>query len=122
MIFSQLAAAALLASVQSAAAPSEPLTHTHGVAAAAIERGDYHSAERRLVSLRHLHPDRPEVLLNLAAIYLRTDRAAAAAPLYRDVLAQDAVMMDMPSGAIRSSHDIARTGLGLVNASATRMR
>lgn len=121
MIFTHLAAAALLATLP-AAAQNDPIEHTHGVAYAAIERGDYRAAERHLAALRHAHPDRPEVLLNLAAVYLRTDRTDAAVSLYRDVLAQRPVLMDLPSGATRSSHDIARTGLSLVSVTASRTR
>lgn len=78
---------------------------------ASIRAGDLSNAERTLVAERRIYPNRPELMLNLAAVYQRTGRSMAAASLYRDVLAQPAVTMDMPSGAIRSSHQVADQAL-----------
>ena len=77
----------------------------------AIQKGDFRAAERTLVAERRIFPERPELMLNLAAVYARTARPDAARVLYDDVLARDPVAMDMPSGAVVSSHDVALLGL-----------
>ncbi len=77
----------------------------------AIASGDLSQAERTLVAERRIFPQRPELMLNLAAVYQQTGRPAAAASLYREILTQPAVPMDLPSGATRSSHDIADMAL-----------
>ena len=80
-------------------------------ASATIEAGDYSQAENILQrQLRH-RPDRPELLLNLAAVYASTDRPAEARALYRKVLSSESVAMELRSGAVVDSHAIARTGL-----------
>ncbi|RZM12153.1 MAG: tetratricopeptide repeat protein [Sphingomonas sp.] len=78
---------------------------------ASIRAGDLPSAERMLVAERRIYPNRPELMLNLAAVYQQTGRSMAAASLYRDVLARPAVTMDMPNGAVRSSHQVADQAL-----------
>ena len=78
---------------------------------AAIAAGDLSGAERTLMAERRIYPDRPELMLNLAAIYQQTGREVAAASLYREVLSQPATTMDLPSGATRTSHSIARAAL-----------
>lgn len=78
----------------------------------AIAAGDFAAAERAIVAERKAYPARPELMLNLAAVYRRTGRESAAEALYTEVLARRAVAMDMPSGAVVSSHDLARRALG----------
>ena len=73
----------------------------------AIAAQDYAKAERRLVAERRIFPDKPELLLNLAAVYLKTGRVAEARALYAEVLDRPATMMDTTSGRSLSSHDIA---------------
>lgn len=77
----------------------------------AIAAGDLSDAERMLIAERRIHPQRPELMLNLAAVYERTGRSANARALYREVLSRDAVALDMANGATMSSHDIANVGL-----------
>jgi len=79
-----------------------------------IREGRLDSAERIIVEQMRAHPDAPELALNLAAIYLRTGRQTLAAPLYARVLAEPAIAMDMPSGGIVSSHDVARRAAGMI--------
>jgi Flp pilus assembly protein TadD len=80
-------------------------------ASASIATGNYDKAERALAQqLRH-RPDQPELLLNLAAVYSRTGRAAEARALYQRVLAQKDISMDLVSDRAAGSHAIARTGL-----------
>jgi tetratricopeptide (TPR) repeat protein len=81
------------------------------VASAAIFRGDYAEAERMLMSELRIYPERPELLLNLAAVYAQTGRTAKAQDLYRHVLARRAVMLDLPSSEAVSSHAVATAGL-----------
>ena len=77
----------------------------------AIAGGDLHSAEATLSAERAIFPRRPEVLLNLAAVYARTDRAAQARQLYDDVLTSEPVALQLADGRTTSSHDIAERGL-----------
>ncbi|WP_294234396.1 tetratricopeptide repeat protein [uncultured Sphingomonas sp.] len=76
-----------------------------------ILAGDFATAERTLLDERRADPRSPELMLNLAAVYAKTGRAADARALYDAVLEEKAVALDMPSGAILSSHTVARTGL-----------
>lgn len=76
-----------------------------------IAAGDYARAERVLLAERRDAPNRPEILLNLAAVYRQTGRAADARALYADVLRQPAKELDMLSGRTVSSHDVATTAL-----------
>ncbi len=77
----------------------------------AIAAGDFATAEQRIVAERRIFPQRPELMLNLASVYQRTGRPAAARALYAAVLDRPAVGMDMPSGAVVSSHDLASRAL-----------
>ena len=76
----------------------------------AIAAGDFATAAKQIEAERRIFPDRPELMLNLAAAYLRTGRTADARALYRGVLERPAVAMDMPNGAGLSSHDVATRG------------
>ncbi|WP_375428274.1 tetratricopeptide repeat protein [uncultured Sphingomonas sp.] len=80
----------------------------------AIAAGDLAAAERILVAERRIFPSRPELLLNLAAIYGRTGRTAEASTLYARVLKLPATMLDLPSGREASSHALATVALAAV--------
>ncbi|HWK36569.1 tetratricopeptide repeat protein [Sphingomonas sp.] len=107
----KVASVILVASLAAVAQTAPAQTRTDPVAAQAIAQGDYSHAERRLIAERRIFPDRPEILLNLAALYARTDRASDAAVLYRQVLAHDDVLMDLSADRTASAHAIAETGL-----------
>ena len=77
----------------------------------AIAAGNFPMAERQINAAMRAAPERPELMLNLAAVYLQTERAVEARRLYAAVLDLPAVAMDMPSGAVISSHDVAQRGL-----------
>ena len=77
----------------------------------AIAAGNFPMAERQINAAMRAAPERPELMLNLAAVYLQTGRTAEARHLYAAVLRQPAVAMDMTSGAVLSSHDIAARGM-----------
>ena len=77
-----------------------------------IAAGSLSEAERTLNAERAIFPDRPELMLNLAAVYRRTGRTAEARTLYMRVLERRPIAMDLPSGAVASSHDLARRALG----------
>lgn len=77
----------------------------------AIATGSLAEAEQRLMAERNIFPDRPELMLNLAAVYARTGRLAQARALYGDVLERTPVAMDMADGSVESSHDLAHRGL-----------
>ncbi|MGA1800094.1 tetratricopeptide repeat protein [Sphingomonas sp. 4RDLI-65] len=91
------------------AAPSVTVDRTGYTAIAA---GDLSTAEQRIVAERKIFPQRPELMLNLASVYHRTGRESEARALYAAVLERPAVAMDLPSGAIVSSHDLASRALG----------
>lgn len=78
---------------------------------ATIQRGDYASAERKLLAEARVFPNKPEVLLNLAAIYARTGRVIEARSLYQRVLTLQPVAMDVVDGQVAPSHLIADRGL-----------
>ncbi|MBO9712758.1 tetratricopeptide repeat protein [Sphingomonas sp.] len=102
-----LAAAVPLAGV---AAPVQAQEATR-VSSAAITTGDYADAEKVLMRELRIHPGRPELLLNLAAVYAHTGRADQARALYRQVLAQENVLMDMRNQSSFGSHALAEAGL-----------
>lgn len=77
----------------------------------AIAAGDLARAERTLVAERRIFPSRPELMLNLAAVYARTGRAAQAATLYQEALAADSILLDLPDGTTVASHAVAQRGL-----------
>lgn len=80
----------------------------------AISAKDFAKAEARLDAERRIFPNRPELLLNLAHVYRHTGRHTQARSLYAQVLAQDAVEMDLPSGRVATSHELANLGLALL--------
>ncbi|WP_326524307.1 tetratricopeptide repeat protein [Sphingomonas sp.] len=88
----------------------------------AIVRGDFTSAEQTLAAERRIFPARPEVTINLAAVYARTGRADLATSLYRDALSRDAVMLDLGDARPVSSHVIAQRGLSRIAAIQTAAR
>ena len=100
-------AVAVLASVALAA----PVQAKDRTGYQSIAAGDLAKAERRLNAERRIFPNRPELMLNLAAVYLRTGRTAEANALYSKVLAHPATEMDLPSGRAATSHEVAMVAL-----------
>jgi Flp pilus assembly protein TadD len=100
-----LAAVPLLAAAVPAAAQDKAVAFTQIVA------GAYDQAESRLDSELRIHPGRPELLINLAAVYAKTGRTTEARALYRQVLSQDDVLMDLSETQSVGSHALARAGL-----------
>lgn len=88
----------------------------------AIVQGDYATAERLLTAEQRIFPDKAEVLINLAAVYANTGRYAAAESLYRHVLAQRDVLMDVSTDQTVSAHVIAQTGLSRITPTRTAAR
>lgn len=81
-----------------------------------IASGRSARAEASLLRQARLHPDAPEVILNLAALRLASGRTTDAADLYSRVMALPPMDMDMPDGSIRSSHAVARSGIARIRA------
>lgn len=81
-----------------------------------IQRGDYAAAERKLLAEARVFPNKPEVLLNLAAIYAKTGRPSEARALYNRVLALQPVAMDVADGQVAPSHLIAGRGMRQLDA------
>ena len=113
MIKHLVPAVAALASIALAA----PIDAKDRTGYRAIAAGDLVQAERTLMAERRIFPKRTELMLNLAAVYLRTGRVAEANALYSQVLARPATMMELPSGHAATSHRIATTALALLPAS-----
>lgn len=99
----------LASSLALAAAPAQTNT-----VAVTIMNGDLSRAEALLLADRTASAQEPEALLNMAAIYASTQRAAEAATLYERVLASEPVLLDLADGSSFSSHDIAYRGLSRV--------
>lgn len=76
-----------------------------------IARGDYDTAEKRLMAEARIYPDKPEVLINLAAVMARTNRPEKAAQLYARVLAGEDVEMRLAGDRLVMAHQIAATGM-----------
>ena len=81
------------------------------VASTAIAKGDFAGAERILLQELRIHPGRPELLLNLAAVYAKTGRQSEARALYQQVLGKDDVLMDLSADRTAGSHAIALAGM-----------
>lgn len=103
------------AAVTMVMAAAEPLQANDYTGYKAIAARNYAEAERRLINERRVFPNRPELMLNLAAVYLKTGRDEQARALYAEVLDRPAVAMDMPSGKVASSHAVAGTALASLN-------
>jgi thioredoxin-like negative regulator of GroEL len=99
-----LAAAPLLAVLPAQAQDS-------AVASTQIAQGDFAQAESKLLAELRIHPGRPELLLNLAAVYAKTGRVDAARGLYTKVLSTDDVLMDLSVDRTAGSHALAQSGL-----------
>lgn len=82
----------------------------------AIAAGNYADAERELLAEQRIFPARPEIMLNLAAVYARTGRVAEARALYHRVLALKPVGMDVADGQTIPSHAVAQRGIRLLDA------
>lgn len=104
-----LAAPLALMPVAHAETVTEPYAH------AAIQRGDYDRAERKLLAEQKIFPGKPEVLLNLAAIYAKTGRHNEARALYNRVMALETVQLDVVDGQVAGSHLVADRGLRLLD-------
>ncbi|TDN77814.1 tetratricopeptide repeat protein [Stakelama pacifica] len=112
VIATALAAGAMIAAPVSA----QNSASSGAYASSALQRGDLVQAEMALEAQRRASPDMPEVLLNLATVFARTNRDARAVDMYRRVLAQDNVSMKLANGRTMDSHALARIGLASLNA------
>ncbi len=94
-----------------AAFVAAPATAKDRVGYQAISAGSLAQAEQTIVAERAIFPTRPELMLNLAAVYARTGRVTQARSLYGQVMDQESVAMDLPDGSVQSSHTLAQRGL-----------
>lgn len=94
-----------------------PATFAQDRATTAIASGDYTTAEKILEAKLRKHPGTPELLLNLAAVYIGTGREAEARTLYAEVLRQRDVLMDVSATRTLGSHAVAMNGLKRLQAS-----
>jgi hypothetical protein len=79
-----------------------------------IRGGMLGKAETKLMRAHMRQPHSPEIMLNLAAVQIMTGRPVLAGSLYRSVLNQPPVAINMPSGQVVSSHEVARRGLKVI--------
>ena len=80
-------------------------------ATTAIASRDFATAESLLQNKLRKNPGQPELLLNLAAVYIGTGREAEARSLYAEVLRQREVLMDVSQTRSLGSHAVAMNGL-----------
>lgn len=76
-----------------------------------IAQGDLAGAEREIAQHRRVFPNDPDLLINLAHVYARTDRQAEARQLYRAVLAREDEELSVAGGQPASAHRLASEGL-----------
>ena len=105
MILCPAMLAALVATPAVAQQRSDPYAH------AAIARADFDTAERHLRAEQRVFPDKPEVLLNLAAVLARTGRTDGARSLYQRVLANENVSLIRADRSTADAHAVAHAGL-----------
>ena len=86
----------------------------------AIKQGDFSTAERTLTAQRRIHPDRPELMINLAAVHSRAGRTDEARALYEAVLARPNLLMDVTPDETAWSHDLAAAGLRRLSGSGAK--
>src|SRR5687768_13252403 len=96
----------LAAAPLSAAFPAQ--AQDRAVASSQIVAGDFSAAESQLLSELRIHPGRPELMLNLAAVYAKTGRTMEARSLYTKVLGKDDVLMDLSVDRTAGSHALAQ--------------
>lgn len=81
-----------------------------------ITQGDLTGAEREIARQRQLFPNDPDLLINLAHVYARTERTAEARALYRTVLTQPDEELTLRGGTAMSAHSLAHEGLRRISA------
>lgn len=86
----------------------------------AIQRDDLAGAEARLIAQRAEEPNEPSILINLAHIYSKTGRFEQAEAMYRQVLANENVLMLTGSNRQLWSHQLAEKGLDRARQMASR--
>jgi Flp pilus assembly protein TadD len=77
----------------------------------AIEAGNFGEAEASLRAQLALEPSKPELLLNLAAIYARTNRLDAAQTMYDRAMQAENVSLLLKPDVALDSHAIAKRGM-----------
>ncbi|WP_033921762.1 tetratricopeptide repeat protein [Sphingomonas sp. 37zxx] len=120
MRVSKLIIVAAMLGVPAASAVAQNRTDPYGHDA--IERGQFSEAEASLRAQLALEPAKPELLLNLAAIYARTNRLDQAEVMYQRVIAgEDVSLLLRPDHAL-GAHAIAQRGLGKLDVQRTAAR
>lgn len=111
-----IAGGATLAALGSTAAFAEGQAATGSYAATAISAGQLGEAERALKPVSHEDAADPARLINVAAVYARTERYAQARAALARVQSLPAESLDLASGASYSSHVLAKTMLAQLDA------
>lgn len=105
--------AALVAGCASSPSPMVEAGYPTGsLALAAIERGDWATAERLLTDDRHISADDPARLVNLGRVYMATGRTAEALAVWRRALASPhPVEVETLGGRTATTDQLAREAL-----------
>lgn len=116
----RIALAAFAALPLAACATSAPVTYVEqgypmgSLAVAAIERGDWATAEKALMEERGVGANNPARLINLGKVYMETGRPGQAATAWRLAAASDGHHEVMTrSGEMVSTRELARRALAL---------
>jgi hypothetical protein len=84
---------------------------TGSLALAAIERGDWTTAERLLTDERRLAADDPARLINLGRVYMATGRQAEAVAAWERALQAPPVEVETAGGRLATTDELAREAL-----------
>ncbi|MBA4048095.1 MAG: hypothetical protein C0476_06085 [Sphingomonas sp.] len=86
---------------------------------AEIARGDYAAAEKVIVKQRKMFANDADLIVNLAMVYRKTNRADEARALYQRLLKLPSEELEM-AGRLTTSHRVAREALAKMDMLAAR--
>ena len=84
---------------------------TGSLALAAMERGDWATAEHLLTDDHRVAPDDPARLVNLGRVYMATGRTAEALAVWQRAAASDPVEVETLGGRVAMTDQLAREAL-----------
>ncbi len=76
-----------------------------------IMRGDYVAAERVISAGFRIDPTDPDLMLNMATVYIHTNRLVEARVLYQTILSRPNQEMDLGDDRFTGSHALASAAL-----------
>lgn len=78
---------------------------------AAIDRGDWTTAERQLLEMRRVSPDDPARLINLGRVYAETGRLNQAIASFRKAMQSRPYQVTLGDGTVSTTDQVARAAL-----------